>query len=351
MSFPTGPRFRPLLFAAAVCVFLLVPAAQARADRAGEGAAKVYVILWFDTEDYLLPASDDAAMHLAQFLSGEDMRTTFKVVGEKARTLERRKRTDVIDRAEKARDRLSCELSQHAAKSGNVSVSTRLGRGVPEFDRREGPGRADVERIFGQAPTCYGQPGSSWGPQSYGAMRQWGMKVYLDAGSHVNLNDRPCYYCGALNLYKLAHTHPGRFESCRGAAAGSGTFAQAQGAVGGGRRRGEHLLSPLRVRSQEVLGRRKLFARREPSPRQVERTAGQDSRGDAPFLPAFSRTMCVSSSVFRKCDSSPHPRRQASTEIERRSPLYAAKNRDSVAKAVGEEVSFQHEQGLHPVGQ
>src|SRR2546423_12075827 len=33
--------------------------------------------------------------------------------------------------------------------------------GVAEFDRREGPGRADVERIFGQAPTCYGQPGSS----------------------------------------------------------------------------------------------------------------------------------------------------------------------------------------------
>jgi hypothetical protein len=77
--------------------------------------------------------------------------------------------------------------------------------GVAEFDRREGPGRADVERVFGQAPSCYGQPGSSWGPQSYGAMNKWGMRVYLDAGSHVNLDDRPCYYCGALNLYKLAH--------------------------------------------------------------------------------------------------------------------------------------------------
>jgi hypothetical protein len=37
-------------------------------------------------------------------------------------------------------------------------------------------------------------------------MRQWGMKVYLDAGNHVNLNDRPCYYCDTLNLYRLAHT-------------------------------------------------------------------------------------------------------------------------------------------------
>src|SRR5207302_11224190 len=36
------------------------------------------------------------------------------------------------------------------------------------------------------------------------AMRKWGMPVYLDAGSHVSLDDRPCYYCGLLNLYKLA---------------------------------------------------------------------------------------------------------------------------------------------------
>ena len=47
---------------------------------------KVYVILWFDTEDYILPADDDAALHLANFLTDEGIRATFKVVGEKART-------------------------------------------------------------------------------------------------------------------------------------------------------------------------------------------------------------------------------------------------------------------------
>jgi hypothetical protein len=77
--------------------------------------------------------------------------------------------------------------------------------GVAEFDRREGPGRDDVQRVFGVAPTCYGQPGSSWGPQSYGAMKKWGMEIYLDAGLHVQLDDKPHYYCGMLNLYKLAH--------------------------------------------------------------------------------------------------------------------------------------------------
>jgi hypothetical protein len=30
--------------------------------------------------------------------------------------------------------------------------------------------------------------------------------VYLDAGTHVNLDGKPCYYAGVLNLYKLEHT-------------------------------------------------------------------------------------------------------------------------------------------------
>src|SRR5438874_1052056 len=64
--------------------------------RAAESDPRVYVILWFDTEDYILPASDDAALRIANYLNQEGIRATFKVVGEKARTLERRKRADVI---------------------------------------------------------------------------------------------------------------------------------------------------------------------------------------------------------------------------------------------------------------
>lgn len=178
---------------------------HAPAASGAEAATKVYVVLWFDTEDYLLPASDDAALRVAKFLSGEDVRATFKVVGEKARTLEKRGRTDVIAALKK--HEIGFHSNYHSTQPSPALYLSQLGwdEGVREFDRREGPGRDDVERIFGQAPSCYGQPGSSWGPQSYGAMNQWGMKVYLDAGSHVNLNDRPCYYCGILNLYKLAY--------------------------------------------------------------------------------------------------------------------------------------------------
>src|SRR5437660_1706940 len=67
----------------------------------GAESARVNVILWFDTEDYLLPADDDAAKRLAEILTKRDIRATFKVVGEKARVLEKRGRRDVIDALKK----------------------------------------------------------------------------------------------------------------------------------------------------------------------------------------------------------------------------------------------------------
>ena len=57
---------------------------------------QVNVLLWFDTEDYILPQSDDAAKRIAVFLTQQGIPATFKIVGEKARTLERRQRQDVI---------------------------------------------------------------------------------------------------------------------------------------------------------------------------------------------------------------------------------------------------------------
>ncbi len=50
-------------------------------------SAPVYVTLWFDTEDYILPQSDDAAKRLADALTDLGVRATFKVVGEKARAI------------------------------------------------------------------------------------------------------------------------------------------------------------------------------------------------------------------------------------------------------------------------
>src|SRR5580704_1174643 len=69
---------------------------ESAAVRENDSGAPVYVVLWFDTEDYILPKSDDAAKRIALFLLSQGIRATFKLVGEKARVLTARNRSDVI---------------------------------------------------------------------------------------------------------------------------------------------------------------------------------------------------------------------------------------------------------------
>jgi peptidoglycan/xylan/chitin deacetylase (PgdA/CDA1 family) len=165
---------------------------------------KVYVILWFDTEDYILPQSDDAAKRLAVFLTQQGIKATFKVVGEKARTLERRGRRDVIGAL--AQHEIGYHSNTHSQHPTPAEYESLLDwqRGVDEFNRRERTGFDDVKRIFGQTPTCYGQPGSSWAPQSFPALRKWGVKVYLDEAAHVGMNGKPFWYGGLLNIFNTA---------------------------------------------------------------------------------------------------------------------------------------------------
>jgi hypothetical protein len=170
----------------------------------------VNVILWFDTEDYLLPADDDADKRLAEMLAQRHIRATFKVVGEKARVLERRGRTDVIE-ALKQND-IGYHSNLHSVHPAPAEYLADCGLldGMEEFVRHEARGAADVRRIFG-VPTlvCYGQPGSSWAPQAIAALGQCGVSnngipCYLDSGKHIGLGGRPYWYCGALVVYDMS---------------------------------------------------------------------------------------------------------------------------------------------------
>jgi len=163
--------------------------------------SKLYVVLWFDTEDYILPQSDDAAKRLATFLTEQGIPATFKVVGEKARTLERRHRTDVIAALQKhAIGYHSNTHSQHPTPAEYESL-LNWETGAAEFTRRERPGYDDVQRIFKQKPCCYGQPGNSWAPQAFPSLGSWGVGLYLDEAAHVGLNGQPFYYGGLLNIF------------------------------------------------------------------------------------------------------------------------------------------------------
>ena len=164
----------------------------------------VYVSFWFDTEDYLLPASDDAAQRLADIFTSQGVQATFKVVGEKARVLRDRGRADVIA-ALRSHD-IGYHTDFHSVHPTPSEYSRDLdwNDGVAEFIRREGRGFEDVRTIFGMDPSCYGQPGSSWTPESYAALRRWNIPVYLDDASQVGLDGRPFWYCGVLNAFNLS---------------------------------------------------------------------------------------------------------------------------------------------------
>ncbi|MBI2685450.1 MAG: hypothetical protein HYX27_03965 [Acidobacteria bacterium] len=163
----------------------------------------VYYLLWFDTEDYIDPASDDAALRLATTLEKMGLRATFKVVGEKARGLEKRNRLDVIKAL--SRHDIGYHTNYHSIPPAPAAYQRILHplEAVEEFSRREEPGLRDVQRIFGILPSCYGQPGDSWGPAANVALRRWGVPVYMDDGGQVGLNGQPFWLGGMLYVFNL----------------------------------------------------------------------------------------------------------------------------------------------------
>src|ERR1044071_6125888 len=179
--------------------------------RAAETSAcpQIDVILWFDTEDYLLPADDEAAKRLAQLLTERNVRATFKVVGEKARVLEKRGRRDVIEALSKHDIGYHANFHSVHPTPSEYLADCGLLDGMGEFVRREGGGAADVRRIFGiETLACYGQPGSSWGAQAIAALPQigvapHGVACYVDEGTHIGLEGKPFWYAGALNVYHM----------------------------------------------------------------------------------------------------------------------------------------------------
>ena len=182
---------------------LTLPMSAQNSDRT------VNVILWFDAEDYLLLADDDATKRLCDMLTERGIRATFKLVGEKARVLEKRGRRDVIAALTKHDNGYHSDFhSVHPTVAEYLAECGWLD-GVAEFVRREGDGAADVRRILGvRTLSTYGQPGSSWGPQTLGALKQigvapHGIPTYVDEGDHVGMDNKPFWFANALTVYRM----------------------------------------------------------------------------------------------------------------------------------------------------
>ncbi len=224
-----------------LCAALFHPGMIRAAENSVQAGAQgkkppILVVLWFDTEDYILPASDDAALRLATWLKSQGIKATFKVVGEKAKVLKARGRQDVIEALKQ--HEIGYHSTNHSIPPSPAMYLNALGweEGIREFDRREGKGVRAVEEVFGVHPSCYGQPGSSWGPQSYPVLRKWDM-IYLDAGRHVSIKAEPCRINGVLNLYSLEHTLRADLKKPEGLEEGQKKFSAARDqllAQGGG---------------------------------------------------------------------------------------------------------------------
>ena len=182
---------------------LIVLTVAFRVGGAQDSSAPIYVTLWFDTEDYILPQDDDATKRLAEMLTRLNVRATFKIVGEKARVLEARGRRDVIA-ALKGHD-IGYHSNTHSQQPTIAVYLQNAGwdDGRAEFYRREAAGARDIRRIFGVDPVAYGQPGSAWAPQAYPALREMGIRMYLDESDQVGIDDQPFYYGGMLNVFKM----------------------------------------------------------------------------------------------------------------------------------------------------
>jgi len=187
---------RSLAIVAVLTVLILGAACPGRA-----GKARPFVVVTFDTEDYITPEAegiDDIPKWLAGIMTEEGVTGTFFVIGEKARSLERRGRRDVI--AAMARH----DVGSHT-NFGSIhpTVTERLEKagwdaGVRLMRDQESAGIKDLERIFGIPVTTLARHGGSYGPQLVAALGSLGAGYQ---GSPARLPGHDVvWFCNALNF-------------------------------------------------------------------------------------------------------------------------------------------------------
>jgi peptidoglycan/xylan/chitin deacetylase (PgdA/CDA1 family) len=162
---------------------------------------KAFLVVTFDVEDYITPESeriDDIPKWLAEIMSEEGVTGTFFVIGEKARSFEKRGRRDII--AAMAKHDIGSHTnfgSIHPTVTEELENADWAG-GVSLMSAQESAGIKDLERIFGVPVTILARHGGSYGPQLVYALGEM-KKSYQ--GSPVSLPGRDVvWFCNALNF-------------------------------------------------------------------------------------------------------------------------------------------------------
>ncbi|OGD11722.1 MAG: hypothetical protein A2Y86_09340 [Candidatus Aminicenantes bacterium RBG_13_62_12] len=162
---------------------------------------KAFLVVTFDVEDYITPESeriDDIPKRLAEIMTDEGVTGTFFVIGEKARSLEKRGRLDVIAAM------ASHDIGSHT-NFGSIhpTVTEELEKagwdeGMRRMQEQESAGIGELGRIFGVPMTTLARHGGSYGPQLVAALGR--MKAGYQ-GSPASLPGHDVvWFCNALNF-------------------------------------------------------------------------------------------------------------------------------------------------------
>jgi peptidoglycan/xylan/chitin deacetylase (PgdA/CDA1 family) len=200
-------RYRTL----AALAMILALASGCRGRRPGQGEdpvadraaakPKTFVVVTFDTEDYITPESehiDDIPKWLAETMTEEGVTGTFFVIGEKARSLEKRGRRDVI--AAMARHDIGSHTNFGSIHPTVTEELEKAGwvEGYTMMRDQERAGIQELERIFGIPIKTLARHGGSYGPQLVAALG--GMKAGYQ-GSPASLPGHDVvWFCNALNF-------------------------------------------------------------------------------------------------------------------------------------------------------
>ncbi|MCZ7648641.1 MAG: hypothetical protein M5U26_25845 [Planctomycetota bacterium] len=158
------------------------------------------VIISFDTEDFIGPKADDALLRLATTLTAKGLRGSFCMVGEKARVLKARGRSDVFE-ALKPHE-ICFHSRDHSIHPTLAPRCEEYGweRGLAELRATELEAMGWVKEIFGRdALWTAVPPGANTAPQAIWLYQRAGIPIY-SAGFLGRTGGRPYRYLGGVSV-------------------------------------------------------------------------------------------------------------------------------------------------------
>jgi len=167
----------------------------------------VRLIFSFDSEDYITPAAAEAEKWWAETMSKHGITACIAVVGELARTLQKRGRKDVLS-AMSAHE-IAYHLDFHSLPPTWAEILDECGwhDGIERILLTELKGISDVREAFGQHPSARCKPGNSWGAQVAAAMVMLNIPIFCDSPFALQ-RGQPFWFANTLMLqYHISFDH------------------------------------------------------------------------------------------------------------------------------------------------